>query len=514
MTSRSGLALPLPATFDFLAYSTQPADVAGPANMNLKIKNTRNVAIETANNTSITHTLAYEAAVISGTSLANLDVGAPLVPFFEYTAEERALLSTSDKLCTATGPLPTFLIEYIAGQDLLKAQADLIEKAKRDKERDDKAKSIQPLAGSMHRKNPHAISAALSSPVSIPPIFIISLFHKIRIPLHWWTDSVLRDATENPQFVLKERMRAEQTAAPVAADWIQVLDVKGMAKILGDDEDSNDLTPSTWRQASLNLLKAYQELSPKPDANAVDTRTYATEFELHIRFFASIRYYDEMFEIWYPVERRLRAEIFNDANFDQAVWDSRVEIAYSSNEIIDARMSSSSRASSMAPPSRSSSLAPLSSAKASGKRRAENDGNSAPPKSQRIKTGGRERADSGASRADAGASRIPPTGSSPLTCLCCTGPHGLSSHPADSSTYRDGAAFFTKPEGRKGLRTVNSFRGNDRKDICIIYNVGGKCDGEHNGKERLHVCSLCGGEHPALSLDAKCGRVRDGALLP
>ncbi|KAJ7933309.1 hypothetical protein B0H13DRAFT_2306986 [Mycena leptocephala] len=70
---------------------------------------------------------------------------------------------------------------------------------------------------------------------------------------------------------------------------------------------------------------------------------------------------------------------FNDANFDQAVYDARVEIAYNSHEMIEARMGSSSRASSSAP-SRSSSLAPISGAK----RRAENDGNPASGKVQRT----------------------------------------------------------------------------------------------------------------------------------
>jgi hypothetical protein len=43
--------------------------------------------------------------------------------------------------------------------------------------------------------------------------------------------------------------------------------------------------------------------------------------------------------------------------------------------------------------------------------------------------------------------------------------------------------------------------------------LGRKCNSEH-GDERLHACSLCGGDHGALSRDPACLRVRDGTLVP
>jgi hypothetical protein len=86
--------------------------------MDLKEKNTRSCTIATTNPISIGHTRKYEAAVQAGTSLALLDVGLPLRPFFEYSDDEKELLVSSRELCEAVGPLPPSIIMYIATERL------------------------------------------------------------------------------------------------------------------------------------------------------------------------------------------------------------------------------------------------------------------------------------------------------------------------------------------------------------------------------------------------------------
>jgi hypothetical protein len=65
----------------------------------------------------------------------------------------------------------------------------------------------------------------------------------------------------------------------------------------------------------------------------------------------------------------------------------------------------------------------------------------------------------------------------------------------------------------RDIRTVRAFHGNAPKSLCLNFNLGQKYNGEH-GDERLHACSLCGGDHGALSQDPTCLQVRDEAFVP
>ncbi|KAJ6473963.1 hypothetical protein C8R47DRAFT_1144409 [Mycena vitilis] len=93
-------------------------------------------------------------------------------------------------------------------------------------------------------------------------------------------------------------------------------------------------------------------------------------------------------------------------------------------------------------------------------------------------------------------------------CLICTHDHSAFDHPSDKKAFADGTSFFVKLEDRN-LRTTQPFRG-EHAIVCISWNLKGKCT---HGSERLHICSLCGGPHTALSRDAACRRVRGGAFV-
>lgn len=261
-----------------LILTTRPADIPTLPNTTFKQKNAFNVSFEKANDTSVTATRTYEAAVKLSSSAAG---GAPLTTFFEYSDREKKLLVSSRDLCDAVGPLPGFLIEYIAEQRLIAAETEADEKAKREQERVDKEleklKASRPVIGNLTFKNPHPIASALNGPVIIPDIFLVTLAHKIRLPLHCWTDNNLRNAVGNPHTIPKEWIRAEQTSALQTPEKVQVVDVTKLTKIMGAEEVGVTLTPGSWRQASQNLLEAFRKLCPASDPNN-PTASHATEY--------------------------------------------------------------------------------------------------------------------------------------------------------------------------------------------------------------------------------------------
>jgi hypothetical protein len=77
----------------------------------------------------------------------------------------------------------------------------------------------------------------------------------------------------------------------------------------------------------------------------------------------------------------------------------------------------------------------------------------------------------------------------PHTCLVCGGLHTIKNHPPAQTDVRDRKPCFSTYEGHN-LKTARSGR-----LICIGYN-GRPCDGSSHSAECLHICSLCGGDHP------------------
>ena len=85
--------------------------------------------------------------------------------------------------------------------------------------------------------------------------------------------------------------------------------------------------------------------------------------------------------------------------------------------------------------------------------------------------------------------------SPPACCILCGEKgHLLATHANDKSTpkLRDGRIPYAKyVDG--ALRNTNG------KEICIRWNVRNNSSSCTHGKERLHVCSFCGGSHSAFS---------------
>ncbi|KAF7357876.1 hypothetical protein MVEN_00833800 [Mycena venus] len=285
--SRCGLPLPLTASFDCVAYTTRPADIPALPNMTLPEKNKRNVAIEAGNTKSIDYTRAYEAARATTAGVGALDVGAPLLPYFEYSDDEKAMLVRSSRLVDAVGPLPTYMVEYIVTEQIRVDAEETTEKARVEKERADKEKeklkANMPIIGTMRKNNPRSISSALSAPVTIPAVFLMTMGHQIMLPLHWFSNNILRKANSNPHSVPMEWITAQQTTALVKPPRVQVVDLTKMAKLHGGEEAWKAMTPSIWEECSKNLMAALQQLSVPQDPNNPEP-TQATEYALHANF--------------------------------------------------------------------------------------------------------------------------------------------------------------------------------------------------------------------------------------
>ncbi|KAJ7727784.1 hypothetical protein B0H14DRAFT_3518746, partial [Mycena olivaceomarginata] len=73
-TPKLGSPLPLPDTFDYVAWMMPPPDVDIPVLMDVKTRNKRNIVIDTFNSTSIDITRAYMEAAQDGTRAAGQDL--------------------------------------------------------------------------------------------------------------------------------------------------------------------------------------------------------------------------------------------------------------------------------------------------------------------------------------------------------------------------------------------------------------------------------------------------------
>ncbi|KAJ7939206.1 hypothetical protein B0H13DRAFT_1850941 [Mycena leptocephala] len=340
--SRSGHPLPLPDTFDLVAYAIRPADTPPTENMKLKQKNSHNLAAENHNEKSLGYTREYEEAKKNGTSLDGLDVGAPLRPFVSYTEDEVELMALDKEYRTAAGPLPFHVFERIAMARRDTMRAEQAEKARREKERADKEaeKDKSSIMGRLVRKNPHSMTSALAAAITIPDVYLSSLFYRLPLPIHWLTNEIIREANRNPFKVPRDWARGVQSHAQSQPERVLIVEVTKMEKLHGNEDDSiNHLTPSTWLEASENMLTALKELCPTPEDPT--EHTYYTEYDYHVRFFRRIKWFNSHFHVWFPVEQELREEIFNDADFDLAEYNARVNSAMHNEKQLDRRRGAS-----------------------------------------------------------------------------------------------------------------------------------------------------------------------------
>jgi hypothetical protein len=86
------------------------------------------------------------------------------------------------------------------------------------------------------------------------------------------------------------------------------------------------------------------------------------------------------------------------------------------------------------------------------------------------------------------------------TCILCSRKghsvqgHDCALHP---KSFPNGNPFWAK---KKAGENRSLYDNTGTKEICINYNyANAKKTCTHDAGARLHVCSFCGGDHPALS---------------
>ncbi|KAJ7740109.1 hypothetical protein B0H16DRAFT_1729141 [Mycena metata] len=386
--SAAGIPLPLPQNFDFVAYTTRPANIPPPPNCDLSEKNARNLRFENYNKTSIAATRAYERAASSTAGVGASDVGAPLRAFYEYSEEELALMVSSKELVDAVGPLPMSVTYFIAKERMATAKKEATEKAAREKDKADKERELaksNTLYGSLTYDNPCPISSNLRAAPIIPEIFLLSICHKVPLPLHWWMDSVLQKANDTPLSIPTITI----LTAP-STEKRRVVDVtKASTTLGGDDSSASRLTPSLWTQSMRNMLAAYKKLCPP--INSLDPNSpqfnQATELERHIVYLVNVDIFDDRFSFWFPIEAFLRQKILANSLFVQSVYDQKVDALKSMFDNAAVLGLALQPAPALPPPS-----------SGVGKRGAHNDGNAASGKQPRSGGGGDSRGPGAGSR--------------------------------------------------------------------------------------------------------------------
>ncbi|KAJ7028099.1 hypothetical protein C8F04DRAFT_1188935 [Mycena alexandri] len=527
--SHCGLDLPLLSTFNFKAWRTPPADRDIPVDMTLRERNLYNHEVEVANSASKQLTRLYEDAVNDGeTPEMTIDIGKRLRASYKYTEAELELMVTSPERCATTlAPIPNSVLDII-----------MAERAKRAAAKKEEGKSE--LAGSLVMAKAKKIDVLSRPPVSIPDVFLVALKHKLHPPLFWFTDARLQFATER----CTELPMKKNTTLPNASEK-SILDVTRLMKEWGSDENPGDISPLTcireptpsnfllflpkiaknkntqkmWMQAFKNFVKALEILCPAPTLAGPTACSYAEEMELHGRFFVALPDFELLFEVWYPEERELRNLILdNDIGFDKDVWTSRVGnliTAYKVNlKIANGTLGArTTKLSDLSTVSGSASKAP-----APDRRDRQNDRSDRHDRFDRNDRNDRGDRDNGRNsfqgpardsfRRNDDRERSPTVRA--LVCLICGQGHVVRDHPRNQTEFKDRKEFFATYE----RNTLKCARG-EHKTICLAYNLYGRCGGVGHpaGVDPLHVCSLCGGEHPALSANDRCGRVRNGVYV-
>ncbi|KAJ6607493.1 hypothetical protein B0H10DRAFT_1956199 [Mycena sp. CBHHK59/15] len=185
-------------------------------------------------------TCAYQQAALSSTIPAGLDVGPLLHSFFAYSQRNLKMLVFSKEFVDSVAPLPMYLVDHIVEERFAKAEADSAEKEKREKEHltkeAEKAKANHSIIGTLTMKHPHTISPSLKSPIIIPKVYLMSVHHGLTLPLHWWSDDVLRDAAENPTAIPTNPIKAEQTSELVKPEKINAVHMVKAEKLLGAEK--------------------------------------------------------------------------------------------------------------------------------------------------------------------------------------------------------------------------------------------------------------------------------------
>ncbi|KAJ7435831.1 hypothetical protein B0H11DRAFT_1185219 [Mycena galericulata] len=492
--SNAGMAFPIPLDFDFQAWMTKPADNSPPADMDLKSRNEDNTLAETHNRESLRATRVFVAAP----DKTGLDVGLALMPYWLYSSADLDSMVKSTRACDAVSPIPTYLCLMVEAARVIRSELEDEEKRDREKERSEREKlraekekdKATTIIGNMVMSAPVVRTPAFSAPVIIPEIVLLTIFHRLHPPINWFTDDHLQFADQRGHQLAAKQIRPQALATSAPEKTITVLDITKMVALWGSDENHTCLSVFGWQQATLNFLAALVKLCPPPSNPPV--QNFADEFRKHREFFLKLKHFERDYPIWYSFERETREQIMDSILFNETHYATQIQIILSSHQAVLALGKSNMTS----PSKRLGDFDSLDSRKVSKSSYEMQAGNSFRNQSDSFRD-----------------SRNNPQGIRAPACFLCAGPHRVTEHPSSSTTFSDGKPLFACRQGGD-IATAKPFRGAESKKICGSFNIGKGCQANHAHNERLHVCSFCGKDHPALSRHADCTRVVLGNLLP
>ncbi|KAJ7125213.1 hypothetical protein C8R44DRAFT_134598 [Mycena epipterygia] len=237
----------------------------------------------------------------------------------------------------------------------------------------------------------------------------------------------------------------------------------------------------------------------------------------HFDFIKALDDFEPLFPVWYPADKKLRNKILdNNLAFDVSYWTSELGGILNAWKAAKAMSSGSFTA----PATKITNLGTIYGAHSiqpppalKQQRQQQRDDNREPPSSPRTQDNGWNTRDS---FRDQKRDFREPRECRPIICLICADNHIIKDHPHSRTEFVKGRATFYSIYEGGALKVRVAVPGSERKTICIGWNCsvrGRVCDGSNHPGELLHVCSLCGGDHPALPGNAQCARFRDGAYI-
>ncbi|KAG6874775.1 hypothetical protein C0992_006598 [Termitomyces sp. T32_za158] len=466
----AGITGPVPEDFDFEAHIVVPGGVT-QLGLPLGTRIRRNVEIERFNEESIASTIDVMATPVPRPP--NLDIGPPLKTPYFYTESEIEELVGSQALCESLGPFAPSLIRQIAAsRDRGKRDADLARQAEKEKDKEADTSLRNKLLGTMEMQNPIRRVFGEAKEVVIPTVYLLNIRNRLVPPLHFFTNQCIELVHTSPQMIHTKFVRPYGVDEQ-SGEKVQLLDLSKMISLWGNDDSYECLSPLRFLEASKNMHSALKLLCKAPsediDSSQMPTSkstNYAIEYERHLSYFRQIDDFEDTFPCWYAFEREARMDILlGNVVFDWSKYAARVHIILQTRHALERRDRPYHKI-----PRHTSSV----------------DVSSARTSTQKFF---RE--------------------SSPA-CLLCGKAHRLFDHPGNVSTFNDGKPLFVRLSGSQ-LVVARSGKGSSPKKVCGIWNLNRSCDNRH-GNEALHVCSFCGGSHPALSRSPSCARINNGQI--
>ncbi|KAF9060720.1 hypothetical protein BDP27DRAFT_1339154, partial [Rhodocollybia butyracea] len=349
-----------------------------------------------------------------------------------------------------------------------------------------------PIAGSMFHSNPVERISGQQPRTIISDVYLYSIRHKF-FPLNWFTKDRLQLAQHRLHDLHTKVHRTELTAESTPSEVkVLVFDMLKMSALWGDDMEHMCMSPMKWLECMSNYLSALVTLSPAHslgfDGLALPVISFATEFGKHLDFFRNYPDFETSYPIWYTFKRTARNEILQGTLFSKDHYVQNLAILLQVRDQVKLLTASFLQLSST--PAKHPSDSDLRGAIAA--------------KAPRTVTN-----DSPQSFCNTDS---PKCTSSP-TCIICAASHLLRLHLASAIAFSDGKPCFSAYQDSE-LRTLKPLgSAKETKPICIPYNLASGCKHQHDDG-RLHICSLCGREHSALSRVTSCLCIFEGIIRP